>query len=157
MTILYVSGDPFLTRAPLLAFGWNALGRAETDSLAAALQTRYPTAFAAFGKQARQDRIQIGTLWTWRDTRPALGFMVVRESPYGTTRVRHVEAIAMMLARDHQREQITSMALVLPGMAYDAPTMCAALERWIAKIALPIVVYTDYAPNVRADESILPL
>ncbi len=154
--MLYVSGDPRLTRAHILAFGWNALGRSENDPLATALQTRYPTAFASFGKQARQGRIKIGTLWVWRETLPALGFMVVRESPYGTTRLRYVEAVAMTLARDHRRDNIASVALVLPGIAYDASTFRAALDYWLKTVSLPIVVYEQYTPDVRADESIIP-
>jgi hypothetical protein len=146
--IQYVSGDPLLTDAPILAFGWNLRGRPETGALESALMQRYPTAFAAFSKRARQGQISIGTLWLWRETIPALGFMVVRDTPYGTTRLRHVEAIAMALARDYKRDGIQRLALVLPGQRYDRPLMRAVLERWLSAAALPVMVFEDYQPGV---------
>jgi hypothetical protein len=146
--IRYVSGDPLLTDAPILAFGWNLRGRAETGALESALMQRYPTAFAAFSKQARQERVRIGTIWLWRETIPSLGFMVVRDTPYGTTRLRHVEAIAMSLARDHKRDGIHSLALVIPGQTYDRPIMRAALERWLNAVSLPVMVFDEYQPGI---------
>lgn len=154
MTILTVSGDPTLTRAQILAFGWNVLGRSETNPLAMTLQDRYPAAFASFGKRARNGSIKTGTLWTWRETAPALGFMVVRESPYGTTRLRYVEAIAMTLARDYKREGIQTIALVLPETAaYDAVSFRSALDHWLKAVSLSVIVYEKYLPDVRADET----
>lgn len=151
--LTYVSGDPLLTDAPILAFGWNLRGRHETGALETALLTRYPTAFAAFGKQTRAERVKIGALWMWHEARPALGFMVVRDSPYGTTRIRYVEAVAMRLARDYQREGIRGVAMVMPGQRYDYPVVRAVLERWLGYVSLPVTVYVDYLPGVRAESA----
>ncbi|MCA9908191.1 MAG: hypothetical protein KC519_06040, partial [Anaerolineae bacterium] len=106
MTVEIVSGDPLQTQAQVLAFGYNARGRSEVNPLQATLQYRYPAAFAAYGKQCRAGRITPGTLWIWREAQPWLGFMIVRESSVGPTRLRFVQQIALTLARDYQLDGI---------------------------------------------------
>lgn len=151
MPLTYVSGDPLLTRQQVLAFGMNAAGRTETTPLAAALLARYPTAFASYGKLCRQGRIETGTIWYWRETQPALAFMVVRETAVGATRLRFADAVAMTLARDYPREGIRSMALAPLGAEHEAQDLKTTLERWLAKVALPLVFYEAYQPGVAAE------
>jgi hypothetical protein len=153
MTIAYAAADPLLTDAQILAFGWNLRGRAENGVFETALFARYPTAFASFAKQSRQGRLKPGTLWLWRETQPALGFMIVRDTPYGTTRLRYVEAVAMTLARDYQRDGIHSVAYVLSGAAsYDVGTIKRVLDYWLSKVSLPVTVYEQVIPGVKAVE-----
>ncbi len=151
MTLTFVSGDPLLTRAQVLAFGGNALGQAETGALETRLLDRYPTAFAAYRKACRAGKVKTGTLWLWRETQPALGIMVVRESAGGTTRLRYVEAIAMTLARDYRREGLHSLALAAPGAAADWPTLKPVIEYWLKDCALPVTVYEQYLPGAAAE------
>lgn len=152
MSITFVSGDLLLTRAQVLAFGYNASGRTETGALEMALLNRYPAAFATYGKYCRAGRIKTGTMWLWRETKPALGFMVVRETAVGATRLRYVEAVAMTLARDYKLDNIRSVAMALPGSPLEAPSLKEILTHWLDKSSLPVVVYEHYIPNVQAEE-----
>lgn len=151
MPLTFLSGDPLLTQQQMLGFGTNAAGRTETTPLAAALLARYPTAFASYAKLCRQGRIETGTIWYWRETKPALAFMVVRETAVGTTRLRYVDAVAMTLARDYTREGIRSMAIAPLGAAHEAQDVKTTLERWLAKAGLPVTFYEAYAPGVAAE------
>jgi hypothetical protein len=151
MPLTILSGDPLLTQQQMLAFGTNAAGRTETTPLAAALLVRYPTAFANYAKLCRQDRIQPGTTWFWRETKPALAFMVVRDTSVGATRPRYVDAVMMALARDYQRDNIRSIAIAPLGAGHEAEDIRMTVERWLAKVALPVTFYDEYRPGVSAE------
>lgn len=154
MPVTFVSGDPLLTHAQVLAFGYNAAGRTETGVLEMELLNRYPAAFASYGKDCRAGRIKTGTIWLWHESKPALGFMIVRETLVGATRLRYVEAVAMTLARDFRLHGIGSMALVMPGAKPEQVTFKAIIAHWLGKSSLPLVVYEDYLPGVQAEENL---
>lgn len=147
----FVKGDPLLTKAQVLAFGHNVLGRTELGDLETQLLTRYPAAFASYGRQCRNGRVKAGMMWTWRESQPHLGFMIVRASSVGATRLRYVENIALTLARDYQRESIASIAIVRLGDALEWPHIRPVLEQWLSNIPLPCIVYEDYLPGVQAE------
>lgn len=152
MPISYTQGDILLSRAPVLGAGINAQGMAEVTPFATALLDRYPAALAAFRKQARAGRILPGDLWLWRETTPWLALLVVRESAVGATRPRYVEEAVRRLARDWQREQIAAIALAGLGGAVEWPALRPVLDLWLAQSALPVVVYEEHRPGVRAPE-----
>lgn len=152
MALRFVSGDPLLTGAQVLAFGTNAAGRTENTPLQMALLNRFPAAFATFGKACRANRIQTGTLWLWRETTPALGFMVVRETAVGATRLRYVESAVMTLARDYRLDNIRSVALAGLGRADEWAILKEPIVHWLSRSSLPVVVYADYVPGVKAEE-----
>lgn len=151
MTITYLSGDPVLTQTQVLAFGHNALGRSEMGALETELFTRYPAAFATFGKHCRSGRIKAGQMWLWRETQPMLGFMVVRASPVGATRLRYVEDIALTLARDYLLDNIRSIAIAPLGSSEEWPHLQPVLAHWLEPASLPCYVYKQYLPDVQAE------
>ncbi len=151
MPITYVNGDPLLTRSQMLAFGYNAQGRTEVGPLATELLNRYPAAFATYSKQCRSQRIKAGQLWTWYETQPQLGFLVVRESSVGATRLRYVDGLALQLARDYQRNNIQSIAIAPLGDQAEWPPIKQILERWLQPVALPCTIYETYLPGVAAE------
>lgn len=151
MPLTFVTGDPLLTNAQMLAFGHNAQGRTQTGPLETMLHTRYPAAFASYSKQCRSGRIETGMMWTWRESQPALGFMVVRASSVGATRLRYVENIALSLARDYRRDNIRSIALVRLGGKLEWASIKPVLQRWLGKTELACIVYEDYVPGVQAE------
>lgn len=154
MTITFVSGDPLLTQAQALAFGHNARGRTELGRLETLLLNRYAAAFSIYRKQCRQGRVQPGTFWLWRESQPRLAFMVVRESSVSPTRLRHVQAAVLRLARDYFLEGITSLAIAPLGSPSEWPECRPILTQWLEPVALPVVVYERYLPDVRADEAL---
>src|SRR5215213_4952201 len=139
--ITYTSGDPLLTQAQTLAFGYNAKGRSEMTPLATALLYQNPAAFATFGKQCRNERLKPGQMWAWRESRPYLLFLVVRESSVGMTRLRFVEAVAMTLARDYKLYGINSLAIAPLGTDGEWPMLKDVLHRWLSPSKLSVVVY----------------
>ena len=149
--LTFVNGDPLLTQAQVLAFGHNERGRTELGELETELFTRYPAAFANYGRQCRSKRIKAGMMWTWRESQPHLGFMIVRASSVGATRLRYVENIALTLARDYRRENITSIAIARLGDTLEWPYIKPVLGQWLSDIPLPCIVYEDYLPGVRAE------
>jgi hypothetical protein len=142
MPLTFMTGDPLQTDAQVLAFGYNARGKHEVDPLHTTLQYRYPAAFAVFGKQARGGRISAGQLWIWRESAPYLGFMVVRESSVGATRVRYVQAAALTLARDYALEGIRSVAIAGLCSAAEFPSVAEVLRSWLAGSKLDVRVYS---------------
>ena len=154
MPLTFVSGDPLLTDAHVLAFGYNAAGRTETGTLQMALLNHYPAAFASYGKECRTGAIKTGTLWHWSETRPALGFLVVRETSVGATRLRFVESAVMALARDYKQNNIRSIALAAPGTPEEWSMLKPIITHWLDKSALPVVVYEGYLPGVKAEENL---
>jgi hypothetical protein len=81
-----------------------------------------------------------------------LGFMVVRESSVGATRLRHVQAVMLTLARDFRREGITNLAIAPLGNHYEWPEIKLVIDTWLGDLPLPVVVYDGYLPGVQADE-----
>jgi len=153
MPLTYVTGDPLLTRAQVLAFGHNAKGRTETGALETRLLDLYPAAFATYGKLCRSERIRPGGFWVWRESIPNLAFMVVRESSVGATRVRFVESVVMTLARDYRLHGINSLALVRPCDGEEWPAIKQVVDYWLRSCPIPIVVYEGYEPGVRAESA----
>jgi hypothetical protein len=152
MPVFYVSGDPLLTHSQVLAFGHNARGRTQSGKFDTALMSRYPAAFSLFRKQCRKDRIRPGTIWFWRESLPALGFMVVRESSSSATRLRHVQSAILTLARDYRLERVESLAIAPLGNQYEWPEIRQLVDTWLGKSPFPVVVYDSYLPGVQADE-----
>lgn len=150
--LIFLSGDPLLTLSQTLAFGTNARGRSETDPLHTALAFRYPAAFAAYGKQVRAGRIKPGQFWLWRESRPNLLFMAVRDTPFSITRVRHVESVALTLARDYRLHNIHSLAIAPLGLPHEWTLLRHTLYLWLAPISLPLILYETYIPNLPAEE-----
>lgn len=148
MPLVYVAGDPLLTRQHTLALAHNAAGRAETDPLSLRLHYAFPAAFAAYRKRCRAGRVRLGTLWLWRESRPALCFITVHQTPAGAVRARHIEAALLTLARDYRLEGVRSLALAPLAPLPEWHSLRPLFERWLAASALPCVVYTCYLPGV---------
>lgn len=148
MTVVYVEGDPLLTRQHTLAFAHNAAGRAESDPLALRLHYAFPAAFAAYRKRCRAGRVRAGTVWLWREARPVLCFIAARETPAGALRARYVEAALLTLARDYRLEGVRSLALAPLAPPPEWDSLRPLFAHWLAASALPCVIYTRYLCGV---------
>ena len=140
MSITYRQGDPLLT----LAFDTNARGRADVTPLYTALLDRYPAAFASFGKAARAGRLNAGQIWLWRESTPHLCFLIVRESPVGSPRLRYLESAALTLARDYRLYGLSSLAIAPLGPSAEWPALREVLARWLGPSVLPVTIYEGY-------------
>ncbi|MCA9888042.1 MAG: hypothetical protein KC546_06705 [Anaerolineae bacterium] len=154
MPINYVSGDPALTQADVLALGHNARGRTELGALETRLMQQFSPAFATYTRLARRGQQTPGTWWLWVDTRPQLAFLTVRSSSVGATRLRYVESVLMSISREYEIHAIKSIALAPLGNQYEQEEILKLIERWLSGIRLPVVAYTEYVPDVAADEAL---
>lgn len=141
MPIAYVTGDPLLTETQTLAFGHNAKARSELGTLEVRLFNQYPAAFATYRKQCSNGRIKPGMVWMWRESKPHLAFLVVRESSVGATRTRFVESAVMTLARDYHLYNLTSLALVPLGDAFEWVGLKPVVEYWLKGSPLDVRIY----------------
>ena len=152
MTIHFVQGDIFLSRAQVIGLSFNARGRTETDPLVGQFMYHYPAAFAAFRKQAHAGRIQTGQWWLWREASPWLALLITRQSQVGAMRSRYVEAVAQQISVNWQQEGVHSMALARPGDALEWPMLREVLTYWFELMALPVVVYEQHIAGQNAPE-----
>ncbi|MDZ4671832.1 MAG: hypothetical protein SH821_13255 [Phototrophicales bacterium] len=141
MPVQFIIGDPLTTSAQVLAFGHNARGRTELGDIETRLFQKYPTAFAAYQKQCRVGRIKAGDLWLWRENKPNLMFMTVRDSSVGATRLRYVQANAIRIAREYSLLGIKSLAIAPMGNPYEWGEIKQVLEMWLRRIPLDVTIY----------------
>lgn len=154
MPLITVSGDPLLTDCQVLAFGYNARGQSESRDEQIHLSQSFPAMFATFKRQARKGKFKAGDVWRWNETTPYFNIWIIRESPFGATRIRYVQSIVMSFVRDYQLYDIRSLALIRPGNIYEYEEFEPILQQWLAPLPIPIVVYNGYEVGVKADETL---
>lgn len=152
MPLKFVTGDPLLTQCAMLAVGHNAAGRSELDTFSTRLLSVAPAAYSAYLRKAQRGQIKTGSFFVWRETKPALLFLCVRDSAVGATRLRYVQAVCISLARDYKLYQLTSLAIAPTGNAYEAAEIHKLYELWFKSSKLEVVVYTSYQAGLAADE-----
>ena len=154
MALITVSGDPLLTDCQVLAFGYNARGQSESRDEQIHLAQNFPAMFSVFKRQARKGKIKSGVVWNWNETTPHFSFWVIRESPFGATRIRYVQSIAMSFVRDYQLYDIRSLALIRPGTPTEYEEFEPILNQWLDPLPIPVVLYETYIKGVKADEGL---
>jgi hypothetical protein len=152
LAITFVRGDIFLSRAQVVGIGWNARGKHEASPLASEFASRYPAALSSLNRHMRSGRLNTGDWWIWREARPWLAFLIIRQTHVSATRARYVEDVAQKIARDWNRESMTSLALPNLGEPLEWPVLRSILKFWLEISDLPVVVYEEHAPGLRAPE-----
>ena len=154
MPLISVSGDPLLTACQVLAFGYNARGQSESRAEQIHLYQSYPAMFSLYRRQARKGKIKSGTVWQWNETTPNFALWIIRETPFGATRIRYVQSIVMSFVRDYQLYDIRSLALIRPGTPIEYQELYPILEQWLHPLPIPIVVYETYESGLKAEEGL---
>ena len=154
MSLTFVTGDPLLTKAAVLAIGQNAKGRTEMDSFSMTIMQEYPAAFSSYIRQARKGRQKGGDLFIWSEAKPHLLFLTVRDSSVGATRLRYVQKALISIARDYTLYNMASLAIAPLGNAYERSEIESLYHTWLKHIALPVVVYHEYQAGVAAEENL---
>jgi hypothetical protein len=154
MSLTFVTGDPLLTKAAVLAIGHNAKGRIEMDEFAMTMMREYPAAFSTYTRQARKGRQKGGDLYIWSEAKPRLLFATVRDSSVGATRLRYVQKVLITIARDYTLYNMPSLAIAPLGNHYERSEIEALYHTWLKHTALPVVVYQAYQAGVAAEENL---
>jgi len=152
MPLTLVKGDPILTQASMLAIGHNAKGRTEMDDFTLEMMRRYPAAFSAYTRQARKGRVAGGEIFLWTETLPRILFVSIRDSAVGATRLRYVQKVLMTIARDYLLLNIASLAIAPLGNPYEREEIQLLYPMWLQNTKLPIIAYTEYLPDLQAEE-----
>jgi hypothetical protein len=153
MPLKFVTGDPLLTQASVLAFGHNAKGRTEMGDFAMRMMREYPAAFSTYTRQARKRRQLGGDLFSWSEAKPRLLFLTIRDSSVGATRLRYVQKALISIARDYSLYNIDSLAIAPLGNAYERSEIDNLYRLWFKNIALKVIVYTEYEAGIAANEA----
>lgn len=156
MPVQFVTGDLFLTRAQTIGVGVAATGRLGTSDVGAAFGDRYPVFVGECLRRGRARTLTPGTVWIWREARPWLAALIVRETPQGATRLRYVESALLAIVRQWEDEQLHSLALLRLGDAGEWPQVRLLLEHTLAGFAARIIVYEDHQPGVDAEAESAP-
>jgi hypothetical protein len=154
MPLTFVTGDPLLTKAAVLAIGHNAKGRTEMDDFAMTLMREYPAAFSTYTRLARTGRQKGGDLYIWSEAKPRLLFLTVRDSSVGATRLRYVQKALISIARDYTLYNMPSLAIARLGNHYERSEIEALYNIWLKQTTLPVIVYQAYQAGVAAEESL---
>ena len=144
MPLQFVTGDPLLDEAPILAIDHNRKGRQELEPLHMALMQKYPAAFSVYKRQCRKERINAGQYWLWQESRPKLLFLPVRDSAFGATRLRYVQAVAMQIARNYRLEGLKSLAIAPLGRPHERDEINKVLAMWLQRLPIDVIIYTEY-------------
>jgi hypothetical protein len=151
MSLRFVQGDIFLTRAQVIATGIDAVGRLGASALHTALRDRCPVFVSECRKQGRAGTLTPGMVWIWREGVPWVAGMVVRETPQGATRLRYVEAAMLNLCKIQEREGLLSLAVMRLGDDAEWPAVRHIVEAYLDQLALPAVIYEEYLPGIAAE------
>jgi hypothetical protein len=131
MPLLYTDADFLQSPAQVLAFGHNARARPELGELETRLFYAFPSAFAAYQRQARRGTLQGGSIWWWHQPDCRLAFLIVRDSSVGATRLRHVQNVLLSLMREHSLLNLQSIAIAPLGSPQERPEIDRLLEVWL--------------------------
>src|SRR5690606_37492258 len=107
----------------------------------------YPVFFSEYRRQTRSGNLPVGSLWFFRDSRPILLAAILRESPSGPTRLRHLENALVTLRQEWQRESLDSLAIAPLGDELEWPALRALLEDYLSAFPIPIEIYETYIPD----------
>lgn len=147
MGVTFVRGDIFLTQAQAIAISVSATGRLGVSPLATAVHDRYPVFSSECRKRARAGALVPGSAWVWKEGRPWLVGLVVRETAQGALKPRLLEAALLNLTQNWEREGLRSLALARLGDDAEWGTARAIVQHALERFALPVIVYEDYLPG----------
>ena len=154
MPINFVNGDPLLTQCQTLAIGHNRLGRTENTPFSMQMMRHYPVAFASYERRCKAQQQSGGSLFVATQSQPQILFLTVRDSSVGATRLRHVQACLMTIARDYLSYGIKSLTIAPLGESDTHADIHQLLLTYFAKSKLQLIVYEEYQAGVKAEENL---
>jgi hypothetical protein len=153
VSVQFVQGDIFLTRAQVIAVDLNADGHLGVSPLFTTLSDRYPVFVSDYHRRCRGEALAPGDIWLWRDGQPWLMGMVVRETPHSATRLRYVEAALIHLYKNWEREGLSSLAIARLAEGSDWLPARGIIEYYLSGTDLPVTVYENHIPGMAAEAS----
>lgn len=159
--LIEVAGDLLLSRAQVLAHGVAPYDPMD-QGLALALHKYFPEMHKAFHHWCHQHSAKPGQVWLWRSEQGKLIVNLLTQDMWeghahrpGTANVTNVNRALHALEKLAVKEGFTSIAL--PRLATGVGGLNWA-EVWpliknrLGALKIPVYVYADYRPGVRASE-----
>lgn len=155
MTVRFVRGDIFLSRAQTLAHGCNARGRMGAG-IALEIRNRFPSMFEEYRRRCHRGELQPGAVYLEKGTSPWILNLITQDTT-GGAQLDHVERCVRWIAVNWEIERITSVAMPrigsgLGGLPWDG--VRSLIEEVLDPPALQVWVYEEYLPNVTAGEQV---
>ena len=160
-----VTGDILLSKAAVIAHGVAPGDHFETG-LALSLRERWPSLARDFRHYCRQSSPKPGGVWVWSGSAPEHGSVrianLLTQAPAqsegghpGRATTHNVNLALKELARVAREENFRSLAL--PRLATGVGALQWAevrplIERHLADLGIPILIYTTYKKDVAATE-----
>ena len=163
MIIRYVSGDILLSKARALAHG-VAPNDPFNQGLAHTLREFQPAMYKDFRHYCQTHHPKAGGLWTWGGSHgPRVVALFTQDVAYGggghpgKATLANVNHALRALAQECRREGWGSVAL--PRLAtgvggLDWAEVRPLIERHLAELEIPVLVYETYRPHQPADEGL---
>lgn len=156
MTVEYISGDLFLSRAQTLAHGVNCRGRMGAG-IAVEFRRRFPKMYKDYRQRCHREELRPGDLFLWKDSTPWILNLATQDRTSGA-RFTFVEACLTRLARDYANEGITSLAMPriaagLGGLVWSE--VRELIDSILGPLPIPLFVYDEYVEEVAADEGLV--
>ncbi len=156
-----VAGDILLSGAQALAHG-VAPDDSFTCGLALAVRRRWPPLYAAFLTHCRDHRPRPGDLWSWTSAEGRTIVSLFTQDPRrphgnrpGRSSLRYLARCLASLRDYAEAQQFKSLAL--PRIATGAGGLDwelarPVLDEQLGSLAIPVILYDVYRPEVRAPE-----
>src|ERR1041384_2765341 len=109
------------TNMMALMLGLNTRGQTDVTSLETDLRDQFPVFYSEYRRQTRNERLQPGDLWYFRESQPMLIGAMVKGAPSSPARLRHLEQVLVSIRQEYQREGITSIAIAPLGSELEWP------------------------------------
>ncbi len=153
MTVYYLSGDLFLSRAQTIGHGVNTRGRMGAG-VAVDFRRRFPEMYKEYRRRCHNDELAAGSYFLWTQSDPWVLNLATQAELAGASRPFVRDALSLLAAR-YEAEGITSLALPriaagLGGLSWGE--VKSLLDEIFADLPLPVFVYQEYLPGVEAQE-----
>jgi len=116
-----------------------------------ALMQRFPAPFSVYRRACRREKVRPGVPWFWMQSYPHFAFLPVRQTAVGATRLRFVQSVLLMLARDYTLHNIQSIAFAPLGNPDEWREIQPMITQWLGSLHIPVVVYAEYQAGVGAE------
>ena len=153
MTVRYVRGDLFYSRAQTLAHGVNCRGRMGAG-IALEFRRRYPVMFKEYQQRCKDGRLRPGEYFLWRSAEDWILNLATQDTLGGAT-LDIVRRALEALAAHYEAEGITSVAMPRIGAGLGGlewHEVKALINDVLSDLPLDVVVYEEYVKGVEADE-----
>ncbi|MDX5409176.1 MAG: macro domain-containing protein [Thauera sp.] len=159
--LIEVAGDLLLSRAQVLAHGVAPYDPMD-QGLALALHKHFPAMHKAFHRWCHQQHAEPGQVWSWRSEQGIVIVNLLTQDIWeghahrpGKATVANVNHALHALAKLAAKERFTSIAL--PRLAtgvggLDWAEVWPLIDNRLGSLDIPVYVYSDYRPGVRASE-----